>query len=100
MRLRQKKEERMATNPSVQGEMSVNVNLDTTPILYTDNVFMTTNSDGLVLDFCQKLGSTNTTRIVARIGMSREHAKKAVAQLGKLLALTEGHIQTGQKSGN
>lgn len=90
----------MAINPPLEQNMNVNVNLDTTPIFYTDNVFMTTNSDGLVLDFCQKLGSTNTTRIVARIGMSREHAKKVAAQLGKLLALTEGHTETGQKVGN
>lgn len=90
----------MDKNKSLEQQMSVNVNLDTTPILYTDNVFMTTNSDGLVIDFCQKLGSTNTTRIVARIGMSREHAKKVVAQMGKLLALTEGHTETGQKKEN
>jgi hypothetical protein len=92
----------MATNEKADPNqnMSVNVNLDTTPILYTDNVFMTTNSDGLVLDFCQKLGSTNNTRIVARIGMSREHAKKVATQLGKLLALTEGQSQTGTKEKN
>lgn len=90
----------MTTNQPPETQMSLNVNLDTTPILYTDNVFMTTNSDGLVIDFCQKLGSTNTTRIVARIGMSREHAKKVIAQMGKLLALTQGHTETGQKKEN
>jgi hypothetical protein len=94
------KENHMATNQPPEQQMSVNVNLDTTPILYTDNVFMTTNSDGLVIDFCQKLGSTNTIRIVSRIGMSREHAKKVVAQLSKLLALTEGQSQTGEKGKN
>ena len=83
-----------------QPEFSVNVNLDTTPILYTDNIFLTTNPDGLVMDVCQKLGTTNTIRIVARIGMSREHAKKLVAQMGKLLALTEGQSQTGEKEKN
>lgn len=56
-------------------DVAVNVNLDTTPVLYTDNVFMTTNEDGIVLDICQKLGSTNQVRIVARVGMSRSHAK-------------------------
>lgn len=79
-------------------EVSVNVNLDTTPILYTDNVFMTTNEDGVVLDVGQKLGSTNQLRIVSRIGMSREHAKKFVKELGKLLAVTEGQKQTGNKN--
>lgn len=90
----------MAKEEPTEQQMSVNVNLDTTPILYTDNIFMTTNEDGVVLDVCQKLGTTNNVRIVARIGMSREHAKKVVAQMGKLLALTEGQGQTGEKRKN
>lgn len=79
-------------------QLSVNLNLDTTPILYTDNIFMTTNEDGLVMDIGQKLGTTNQLRIVSRIGMSREHAKKFVKELGKLLAVTEGQKQTGNKN--
>jgi hypothetical protein len=74
----------------------INVNLDTTPILYTDNVFMTANPDGVVLDIGQKLGTTNQVRIVTRVGMSRDHAKKLVNELGKLLAMSEGKIQTGK----
>ena len=58
-----------------QGQQ-VNLNLDLTPILYTDSVFMTSNSDGVVLDVGQRVASTNQVRIVSRIGMSREHAKK------------------------
>ena len=81
------------TNP----QLSVDVNLDTTPILYTDNVFMTTNADGVVFDVGQKLGPTNKLRIVSRIGMSREHAKKLMKELGKLLVMTEGQIQTSDK---
>ena len=79
-------------------QLSVNLNLDTTPILYTDNIFMTTNEDGLVMDIGQKLGTTNQLRIVSRIGMSREHAKKFVKELGKLLAVTEGQKQPGNKN--
>lgn len=77
--------------------VAVNVNLDTTPILYTDNIFITVNEDGTVLDVCQKLANSNQLRIVSRIGMSRAHAKKFFNELGKLLAMTEGHIQTGEK---
>lgn len=77
--------------------MSVSVNLDVTPILYTDNVFMSTNPDGVVLDFGQRLSNTKSMRIVSRIGMSREHAKKFVDRLGKLLAMTEGQMQTGKQ---
>lgn len=78
-------------------EVQININLDTTPVLYTDNVLMSTNEDGLVLDFGQKLGTTNQLRIVSRIGMSREHAKKFLKELGNLLAMTEGQKQTGEK---
>ncbi|MCL5970835.1 MAG: hypothetical protein M1450_05045 [Patescibacteria group bacterium] len=81
-----------------QNEVSINVNLDTTPILYTDNVFMSVNEDGLVLDICQKIGPTNQMRIVSRVGMSKNHAKKFLKELGNLLALTEGKGQTGTKN--
>lgn len=74
----------------------INLNLDTTPVLYTDQVLMTTNEDGVVLDICQKLGSTNKVRIVARIGMSRIHAKKLANELAKMLAISEGKGQTGK----
>lgn len=77
--------------------VQINVNLDTTPILYTDNILLTTNEDGVVLDICQKLGPSNQIRIVSRIGMSRNHAKKFLKELGNLLALTEGQGQTGEK---
>ncbi len=80
-----------------QEQVSVNLNLDTTPILYTDNVFMTVNEDGVVLDIGQKIGATNQLRIVSRIGMSRNHAKKFLNEFGKLLAMTEGKKQTGEK---
>lgn len=76
--------------------MEINVNLDTTPILYTDNIFMSINENGLVLDVGQKLANTNQMRIVSRIGMSREHAKKFVSELSKMLAITEGKKQTSE----
>jgi len=78
-----------------ENEMQININLDTTPILYTDNVLMTVNDDGLVLDIAQKLGPSKTARIVSRIGMSRTHAEKLVQELGKLLAMTKGQKKTG-----
>lgn len=78
--------------------VSVSVNLDTTPVLYTDNVIISVNEDGIVLDVAQKLGSTNQTRIVSRIGMSRTHAKKFIAEVSRLLALTEEKSKTGSKA--
>ncbi len=81
-----------------QQELAVNINLDTTPILYTDNVIITVNPDGVVLDVTQRLANTNQVRVVARVGMSREQSKRFTAELGKILALTEGQVKTG--SGN
>lgn len=83
--------------PAGAKQVGLNVNLDTTPIVYTDNIFMNTNEDGIVLDIGQKLFNTNQIRIVARVGMSRSHAKKFLAEMGKLLAMTEGSLQSGKK---
>lgn len=88
----------MADQKTESQQMQINLNLDTTPILYTDNIFMTSNEDGLVLDVCQKIGPTNQVRIVSRIGMSRNHAKKFLKELNNLMALTEGKGQTGQRN--
>lgn len=81
-----------------QQELAVNINLDTTPILYTDNVIITVNPDGVVLDITQRLANTNQVRVVARVGMSREQAKKVTSELGKILALTEGQVKTGNNN--
>lgn len=75
-------------------QVSVNLNVETTPILYTDNIFMTTNEDGVILDVGQKILASDQVKIVSRVGMSRSHAKKFVAELGKLLAMTEGQTQS------
>jgi hypothetical protein len=79
-------------------ELAVNINLDTTPILYTDNVIITVNPDGVVLDITQRLANTNQVRVVARVGMSREQAKKFLAEFGKLLVITGGQAKTGEKN--
>ena len=73
------------TNQKVKPAISVN--LDTTPILYTDNIHISTNDFGVVCDVTQRVG--NQIRIVSRFGMSREHAKHFAEELGKLLAVTE-----------
>ena len=78
-------------------EMAVNINLDTTPIFYTDNVFMTANEDGIVFNVGQKVGPSNQVRVVARFGMSRNHAKKFLKEINNLLALTEGSKHTGKE---
>ncbi len=77
-------------------QLQIDLNLDSTPVLYTDNVISTTNNQGVVLNFGQMMGPTNKTRIVSRIGMSREHAKEFIKQLGNLVAMTDGQVQTVQ----
>lgn len=77
-------------------QMAVNLNLDTTPVLYTDNIYIVTNEDGVVLNVMQSVAGTNQLRIVSRIGMSRNHAKKFVSEMGRLIALTEGQGNTGE----
>jgi hypothetical protein len=75
-------------------EVEVSVNFDTTPILYTDNISLTSNEDGVVFDVMQRAGSTNKVRIVSRIGMSRSHAVKFLKEFNNLLTITEGQKQT------
>jgi len=70
------------------------------PILYTDNIVMTTNVNGLILDVCQRALGSKNFRILVRLGMSREHAKKFVIKLSRLLAMTEGNTQTRESRGN
>lgn len=82
-----------------KNDLQININLDTTPILYTDNIIMTVNEDGVVLDICQKIGPTNQVRVVSRIGMSKDHANKFLRSLKDLLERSEGKIQTGVKVG-
>jgi len=77
--------------------INLNINLDTTPVLYTDNVFMSVNEDGVVLDVVQRVGSSNQARVVSRLGMSKTHAKKFIKALSDLLAQSEGIAQTGKK---
>lgn len=80
------------------GGLNVNINLDTTPILYTDNISISANEDGIVFDFIQRVGITNQAKVVARVGMSRNHGKKFATELGKLLVITEGQAKTGEKN--
>lgn len=79
-------------------QISVDINPETTPIFYTDSISITANEDGLVFDIMQRIGNTQKARVVSRVGMSRNHAKKFTAELSKLLAITEGNAKTGNKN--
>lgn len=82
-----------------KNEVQVSINMDTTPVLYTDSIQMTANEDGVVLDVMQRLGNTKQQRVVARIGMSIEHAKKLATLLGQYVVNPDkGTIQTGKRA--
>lgn len=70
------------------------------PILYTDNVIITTNDDGVIFDVCQRTVGPKNFRVIVRLGMSREHAKKFVVKMSRLLAMTEGATHTRSRVGN
>jgi hypothetical protein len=68
--------------------MQVNIDPGKTPILYTDSVFLSSNKYGVVFDVAQTMSPGDNQVVVARIGMSREHAKVLLEVLGKHLAMT------------
>lgn len=86
----------MADKPA--RKFQVKINAEETHILYTDTIFMNVNDDGVILDICQKIGSTDQIQVVSRVGMSRIHAQKFVKKLSEILALTHGHSQTQEKN--
>src|SRR3990167_5482563 len=59
------------------------------PILYTDSVFVTASPFGIVMDVAQSMGSSNQQSVVARIGMSKDHAKALLKVLQEKLAESE-----------
>jgi hypothetical protein len=67
---------------------NININLaaDKVQILYTDSVFITSNNYGIVFNVGQSIDDKNQ-QIVARIGMSKDHAKALFEVLGKHLAM-------------
>lgn len=79
-----------------QNGLNFNINPQMTPVLYTENVSINVTEDGVVLDFSQRLGNTNQLQIVARIGMSKTHAKKFLKIFDDLINMSEGQRQTGK----
>lgn len=76
-----------------QNNIQLGVDFTRTPILYTDSINITTNEFGLVLDIIQGIAGSNQVFVVARVGMSKEHAKKLIAIIADKLA-TEGEFFT------
>ncbi len=61
-----------------------------TPVLYTDSTFVSSSDFGLVLDVAQTISGSPQQNIVARIGMSFDHAKK-------LIEVVNDHLQKNER---
>lgn len=57
-----------------------------TPILYADSIVVNADDNGIVLDVAQRITGTDQAFVVARIGMSKEHAKKLTTIIADKLA--------------
>lgn len=66
-------------------------------ILYTDMVQVSANNYGVILNFLQGIGSDGKPSAVARIGMSREHAKSVIEVLQRTIHLAENPIKQAPK---
>jgi transcriptional regulator with XRE-family HTH domain len=58
-------------------------------ILFTDVVDITVNNYGVVMNFMQGAGPSSASASIARVGMSREHAKSVLQILQLTLSQTE-----------
>lgn len=76
--------------PSVHmaNEASASTKADN-PVLFTDIVDITVNNYGVVMNFLQSGGPNTLPSSVARVGMSREHARSVMEILQKTLAQVE-----------
>ncbi len=61
----------------------------TSPILFTDVVDVIVNNYGVVMNFMQNNGPRSVSTPIARVGMSREHAKSVLQILQITLSQTE-----------
>lgn len=67
----------------------VNVNPLATPVLFTDSTFVSSSNYGLVLDIAQTVGGQQHN-VVARVGMSFDHAKK-------LIEIIQDHLEKNER---
>lgn len=77
-------EEELSTVPT----LLVSLPLDNR-VLYTDVVHVVVNNHGVVMNFMQGQGNNGQPTTVARVGMSRDHAKSVLNLLQRTLAQSE-----------
>ena len=81
----------MAEPKPKPAKVSVVFNIDPqkTPVYYTDNLFVSSNNYGVIIDFGQNVGTSGQQHVVTRVGMSFEHAKRMVQVLHEHLETNE-----------
>jgi transcriptional regulator with XRE-family HTH domain len=81
----------VATQMSSDNPATQNSSLSTSenPILFTDVVDIMVNNYGVVMNFMQSGGANAKPKSVAKVGMSREHAKSVLQILQVTLSQTE-----------
>ena len=75
--------------------MKIGIDPMRTPILYADAIRITSNENGFVLDVAQGIAGTNQAVVVARIGLSKEHAQKLAEKVAEQIA-KQGVIVTSK----
>ncbi len=63
-------------------------------VVYTDMVHVMVNNYGVIMNFMQGAGPNNQPLAVARVGMSREHAKSVLEVLQKTLSEADNPTNT------
>lgn len=63
---------------SQKATTSVAIDPNAKPVLYSESVFIQSSDFGLTMDFAQRVGLSDQQFVVARIGMSFEHANKMI----------------------
>lgn len=80
--------------PTSVEQQSKNVNIvidpNTRQVLYSESVFIHSSDYGLTMDFAQRVGPSDQQFVVARIGMSFDHAKK-------MLEVLSDHLQKHER---
>jgi transcriptional regulator with XRE-family HTH domain len=83
-----------ASHADNSGSSSAQSNTENSRILFTDIVDIMVNNYGVVMNFMQ--GAGNSPQSVAKVGMSREHAKSVLRILEHTLSQTE-QVQSAKK---
>lgn len=83
---------------SKQGNQSLSIDPNKTPVFYVDNINISANNFGFVVDFSQRVALTNNFNVVARVGMSEQHVQVFVEQLSNLIKKRKykGTVDSGE----